>query len=377
MYFDPATLSRLVRVVHDPRTFSARRMALMDSLFVVFGVFHTVNAVGELLDDLRHPAYRDVDVGAPIYIVAAPRSGTTFVHRLMSRDPAFSSFKLYETIFPTITAHDLAARALARGGLVSRALDRVKDAIDQKTFSGWDGMHDTGLDQDEEDEAVWALALATPAVLLLMPFPERFEHLRFIDRLPEAKTAALVRMYRGVLQRHLYRHPGTTLLMKNVLLPGRFEVVTRAAPGARFVHIVRHPYEALASMLSLFTLPWSVLAPDVHGDSEQSRDLANLMIDYYRFLYDEELRRSRCADPSFVVIRYPDLLADPMRELRRVYDVFALGWSPELETRFCAELARQAGYASSHAYTLEEFGLTRAYVTERLGDVMDHYGFAR
>ena len=47
------------------------------------------------------------------------------------------------------------------------------------------------------------------------------------------------------------------------------------------------------------------------------------------------------------------------------------------EASFRAERVRQAGYASSHAYTIEEFGLTRACVVERLGDVMDQHGFGR
>ena len=58
-------------------------------------------------------------------------------------------------------------------------------------------------------------------------------------------------------------------------------------------------------------------------------------------------------------------------------DAFNLAWSPMPEASFRAERVRQAGYASSHAYTIEEFGLTRACVVERLGDVMDQHGFGR
>jgi hypothetical protein len=219
--------------------------------------------------------------------------------------------------------------------------------------------------------------LATPAFQLVLPFPEDLKSLRFVDRLPEAKTAKLIATYRHYLKQKLYRHPGQTLLMKNVLLPGRFDLVTTAAPGARFIHIVRHPYEALASMLSLFTMPWSVLAPEVHGDSDASRDLANLMIDYYRFLHDAERASHAKGDGKFLAIKYTDLVADPLARLREIYSSFGLAWSPELEASFRAELAGQNEFRSKHEYTLEQYGLTRESIDARLGDVMDYYGFER
>jgi hypothetical protein len=37
------------------------------------------------------------------------------------------------------------------------------------------------------------------------------------------------------------------------------------------------------------------------------------------------------------------------------------------------QLARD--YESRHGYTLEEFGMSKAWIRERLGDVMDSYGF--
>lgn len=376
MYFDAETLTQMIRVVHSPSTFGLRRLVLMDALVGLFSGVHAVNALGELADARRHPDYVHTDVGAPIYIVAAPRSGTTFLHRLMSLDDQFATFKLYETIFPTIAASELVTHATRSGGLLSRIAGSAKKAIDERSFGGWQGLHDTGLDKDEEDEAIWALMMASPALLLLLPFPDRFASLRFVDHLPEEKKAKLAATYRACLQRRLHRSPGKTLLMKSVLLPGRFDIVTRAAPNARFIHIVRHPYEALASMLSLFTMPWSVLAPEVHGDSDASRSLADLMIEYYRFLYETE-RSSQSASRGFVVIKFSDLMNAPLAKLRMVYDRFGLTWSKSIERGYSLELEEQAEFRSSHCYSLEQYGLTRAYVDARLGDVMDYYGFAR
>lgn len=376
MYFDVQTLARIVKTAHDPRHFSLRRAALWDTLVGVFSAVHVVNYLGERRDRAVHGDVSGVDVGAPIYIVAAPRSGTTFLHRLMALDPQFCTFPMYQSIFPTISARDVAESVTRRGGPLELAFKKVSSLID-KSFDGWDGMHKTGLGADEEDEAVWALSLATPAILILLPFPDAFRHLRFVDSLPEAHRDKLVRIYREVIQKRLYGEGGKTLLMKNVFLPGRFDIVTRAAPNARFVHIVRHPYEAIPSALSLFTLPWTVLAPEVYGPTETTRDFADLMIAYYRFFHDRALEAEARGDRRFVTLKYTDVVTDPVGSLQAVYDHFGLPLTDEVRATFERETAEQAEYRSSHAYSLEQFGIDEAYIASKLGDVMDHYGFVR
>lgn len=376
MYFDARTLGRIITVANDPRRFNLKRALVMDTLVSVFTSVHAVNFIGEKLDPIRHPECEDMDVGAPIYIVAAPRSGTTFLHRLMSLDPAFTTFTLYQTIFPSITASELADRVMSSGGLVARLVRAFESSVDQN-FDGWEGVHDTGLASDEEDEALWALGMATPAVLLLLPFPEKFQHLRYADRLPEEMKRGLVANYERALKARRFRHPGKTLLMKNVLLPSRYELVMRAAPKSRFVHIVRHPYEVVASSLSLFTLPWTQLAPELYGPTETTRDFADLMIEYYRFFYDREREAEAKGDPSMISMRYTDLVTNPLGEVARVYERFGLPLTADVERRFRAELAEQSDFKSVHDYSLAQFGLTEAYVASKLGDVMDHYGFER
>lgn len=376
MYYDRDTFRRLIEVVHSPKTFGFRRLVLMDALVGLFQSVHAVNRLGEAVDERRHPEYKNVDVGSPIYIVAAPRSGTTFLHRLMSLDEQFTTFKLYETIFPTMAAAELVEHVTRAEGPLAKIGKRMKRAIDNKSFGGWEGLHDTGLDKDEEDEAIWALMMATPALLILLPFPDQFDAVRFVDRLPEEKRRELVATYRACLKRKLARAQGKTLLMKSVLLPGRYDLITRAAPEARFIHIVRHPYEALASTMSLFTMPWGVLAPELHGKSDASRKFADLMIDYYRFLYETE-RASKGTNRQFFVIKYSDLVNAPLVKLRAVYERFGLTWSKAIERGYSLELEEQSEFRSSHSYSLEQYGLSESYVDERLADVMDYYGFAR
>jgi hypothetical protein len=377
MYTDIDTFLAMLRVAHDPQRFSLRRALFADGLLSLLGLVGSIDRVAQGIDELRFPEYRQQPLGKPVYIVAAPRSGTTFLHRMMAHDPQFTTFKLYQTFFPSITAYRAADRLMRVNGQVGRALLSIKQRIDDSSFGGWAGLHDTGLNEEEEDEALWALALATPAIMLVLPFPERFEHLRFVDKLPDRKREKLIAYYRACVQRHLFYHQGKTLLAKNVLLPGRFDIVRAAVPEARFVHIVRHPYEALASMMSLFTIVWRWHSPELPLDGKEARGLAQLAIDYYRVLHQESLSYAREQPSKFLNIPYRHLLADPAARVREIYERFSLTLTPEHEAQLIRDSDQQRAFKSEHRYTLEQFGLTKEFVYDELRDVFGDYDFKR
>lgn len=377
MYSDYETMRTMLRLAHSPGTFSLTRTLFADGLVSAATTLGAINRVAERIDSVLYPDVHAVPLGKPIYIVAAPRSGTTFLHRMMSLDPQFTALKLYETFFPTVSANRVVRRVATVNGTIGSFLRGLRDRVDDSSFGAWEGIHETGLSQDEEDEALWALAFSTPAIWLVLPFPEHFDHLRFIDQLPNGKREKLVAYYRECVQRHLYSHPGKTLLGKNVLLPGRFEIVTSALPGARFVHVLRHPYEALPSTLSLFTVPWRWHSPSIRADGPEVRALAQLTIDYYRFLHERTMESERDQSRRFVCIQYRDLLAHPEKHVFDIYDRFQLALSDEVRDKILAYCAEQRAYKSDHQYSLSQFGLSKDYVYNELKDLFDHYGFER
>jgi hypothetical protein len=377
MYSDYDTMRTMLRLAHSPGTFSFTRTLFVDGLVSFATALGAINRMAEHVDELLYSDYRNVPLGKPIYIVAAPRSGTTFLHRMMSLDEQFTTLKLYETFFPTVTGHKLASRVATANGKLGGLLSSVRARLDDNYFGAWEGLHDTGLSQNEEDEALWALAYATPAIWLVLPFPDQFDHLRFIDRLPSDKRRQLVEYYRVCVQRHLYTHPGKTLLGKNVLLPGRFEIVTSALPEARFVHVLRHPYEALPSTLSLFTIPWRWHSPNVRPDGPEAQALVKLTIDYYRFLHQKTLESERDGSRRFVCIQYRDLLSDPAARVFEIYERFGLEMTPSVRQRLLESAAQQKTFKSDHQYSLSQFGLSKEYVYAELKELFDHYGFER
>jgi omega-hydroxy-beta-dihydromenaquinone-9 sulfotransferase len=377
MYSDFETMFEMLRVANAPATFAPRRALFADSMVAATLLVNAANRLAERLDDKLYPEHHDQPLGKPVFIVAAPRSGTTFLHRLMSRDQQFSTFKLLQTFFPTVTGHRAIESLKSLNDSLGGLFSKVQEAADKNYFGAWEGLHDTGLNEDEEDEALWALAFATPAIWLVLPFPERFAHLRFVDKLPRDKREKLVAHYRGCVQRHLYASAGKTLLGKNVLLPGRFEIVTQALPEARFVHILRHPYEAVPSTLSLFTVPWKWHSPKLSLRGSEAHALAQLIIDYYKFLHQKQLESDRAGDHRFFSMTYRALVQDPVARIEEIYERFSLDMTPELRARLVAEAAQRGKFKSEHSYSLEQFGLSKDYIYGELAELFDYYGFER
>jgi len=345
---------------------------VMATLFLALAIL--VGLTG-LLDPLLFPGYRRRPVDRPIYIVATPRSGTTFLHRLMCLDQRFTWFRLYQTILPTATlmrAMQLLSRLDRR---VGSPLHRANRWLSARAFAGWKGIHDTGFDRAEEDEMVWLFPMLSPGLLLLFPWPADFPEALYPDRMAAASRRKLARWYEGFVRKHAHiEGRGRTLLAKNALMGGRLDTTLAAVPDARFVHLLRHPYEAIPSLLSMFTTPWRTHSPQLRRDGPEVRAMAEMTVEYYRRMNRLE---SELGGDRVVTIRYEDLIADPEGAVRLVYGRFGMAMDPEFEARLREDLARSRQYRSAHRYSLEEYGLSREWVYQQMPEVFTEHGFAQ
>lgn len=84
---------------------SPRRWLVMALFWPLFALLQAINGAGLLLDYLLFPDFRRVRVREPLFVVGVPRSGTTFLHRLLAGDrERFTTTALWELIFaPSIT----------------------------------------------------------------------------------------------------------------------------------------------------------------------------------------------------------------------------------------------------------------------------------
>lgn len=353
--------------------FRLRRWIYVVSFTALFLFFRGLLLAGRALDHVFAPGFRRERLRAPVFIIAPPRSGTTLLQKLLSLDAErFVHQKMYQTILPVVSLQRM-VDALAwldqrLGGPGGRLLSRCE----RKWFGGWDDMHRMRLSQPEEDHALLLYAFAGEAVFMLFPFVDQLWEVGFPDALPDADRRRLMTYYRSCLQRHAYAHgAGRTLLVKATNSCGAVESLSREFPDARFITIARHPAESVASHVSLFVPAWQAHSPEIRKDGAEAKAYAGLAVEWFRHLFGFG---ERIAPQRYFRIDYRELVQEPLRTVETLYAHFGWPVSPAFRARLEEATRSQRAFRSRHRYGLEEFGLSEAWIDDKLGEVISAYG---
>ena len=335
----------------------------------------TMVRVGRRLDDRLFPEWREQPVREPVFIFANGRSGTTMLHRLLSwDDDHFASYKLYQSIFSAVSWQRLFEK-IGHTPVVGSLGRKAVDAINETFFSGWEGIHELGIDKEEEDEALFVMALESPTVSLLNPFQENYQRMGWLDAERPERRRAFMDDYEAALKKHLFAVGGDKhFLNKNVFTAPRLKTFLERFPDARFVYLVRHPAEALPSWLNMFYEKWITHSPELPHDSPQARELAEMCFAYYRYVL---AIRNELPSERFHLVRYEELVRDARPVVEGLYAWMGLPLSESYRAKLQAFSEKQRGYQSAHEYSLEQFGLSRDWVYEQIPEVYAAFGYER
>lgn len=244
---------RFLRLLGSVRPSSFRGALLLMLALPLFLLVQLINWCGLLLDEVFFPRWRDTPINKPLFVLGVPRSGTTFLHRVLADSDDFTTFRFWECLFaPSVTQRVLWS-TLARldrrlGGMAARLLERVQDRL----MGGLDDIHVTRLKDAEEDYL--ALLPYLGAFILILPFPESRLgwQLATADRdMPAEERARLMAFYRAMICKHLYFHGDKKrLLSKNAAFAGLANSLAETFPDAAFIACLREPERALPSQLS-------------------------------------------------------------------------------------------------------------------------------
>ena len=373
MYVNLKTLVKAPYITFFRRPFGLRRWLWTFLVLVLFVVWWSLLALGRALDHVLFPGFRRQPVHKPVFIVGAPRSGTTLMQNLMSLDEEqFTHFRLYQTLFPCVLYQRVFDFLFPLGRRRSR-ISEFTQRFETTFFNAWHHMHALRFDKPEEDEGLFVSTMMSEAIYLLFPYFDQLPEVGFPDRLPERGRRRLMRHYDSCLRRHLYvSGPRKILLSKSTSFAGRVEAMLEAFPDARVIHLVRHPYECIPSHVSLFWLAWNAHSPEIMKDSPESKAYAQLAVDWYRSMLEN---RGKFDDDRYVCVRYVDLLKDPLGTIERVYAHLGFDLTPATRERLESAVEHTREFNSMHSYSLEEYGLSKRWIQDQLGDVLSAYGF--
>ena len=350
----------------DLYTACRRQVALLQAKQVI-------TTIGRAIDDICYRGYRRTEIRQPVFIAAPARSGTTLLFNLMARDPVFSCMKTYQSQLPAISIEH-AVRALARlDQPLHGGLRHLVDRLDAHT-AGFEHLHRTRLTEPEEDSGLFLSALVEPNINMIFPFGHAMSHRWYLDDFAEPERTRIMDWYISSLKRHLYDASGRQLLVKNAHTAGRLASIRQTLPDVRVINIVRHPYDAVPSSVSLVANGYRTLTgrePDV--SKPEWRAIADATIEYYLRL----LRFERTfPEGQWATVRFDDLVRQPLRTVEEVYERLRMTMSPEAKVAISQEAHSSDRHRSrGHSYSPEQFGLTRETIAAPLQEIFDLYGF--
>jgi len=373
VYFDFRTYFKIIQLVLSDKP-SPRRLLAHFLILSLLTIWALLNAICLWIDRLLFPGCRRVDIENPVFIVGNARSGTTLFHRLLCGDAQrFVHFRTWEILFPSLFQKKvLGALVALYRRLFPSSFDRLS-AWENRQLTSLKRMHPIGINKAEEDDFLLLIPFASATLTVLFPYLEDLVELVTFDWRPAPIRKRIMQFYRECVSRQLYFHGGSrTLLSKNPSFVMKIRSLAEEFPDAKFVYLIRNPFETIPSLLKLLNTVWLGLGLDSDHIERTTRELAEGCVRDYNYAIDA---LSELPDDRYAIVVYTDLVADPKATVEKVYQRLKLSVSSDFEQHLTAERSRQKRYHSSNVYSLQEFGLSEAELSRKLAGIIERFGF--
>ena len=296
---------------------------------------------GARLRDL--PPVRD-----PIIIVGHWRTGSTFLHQLLTLDPRLTAPTTLQCVIPS-------------GFLVA---GRYVEPVMRRTLSPTRPMDQVRLAPDEPHEDEFALLRLidhSPLERLIFPRSGRYflldEEPRFLR---ESEVGAFGDALTGFVKKVGFA-AGKRVVLKNPFHSVRISLLEKLFPEARFIHIRRDPLAVIPSTQRM----WAILGKSLTLGSWWGPPRIEEIVEVYqRMLAKLETEIAVLPAGRRSEVRFEELEADPVKTLRALYASLDLTLEPEHEARVRTFLDGVRSYRKNR-YSLDP--AVESLIRERLG----------
>jgi hypothetical protein len=292
---------------------------------------------------------------SPVFVIGHWRSGTTFLHHLLCQDQQFTYLNLFQALTPGFCL------------VGERWLQPLLGALMHK-------LHPTRiidnvpLEMCAPQEEEFAFANLSPySFLHIYSFPQRAAH--FINRyvlfkdIPPAEKAIWQRNYLQIMRKAVFRDGVNRIVAKNPANAGRLPAVLELFPQAKFIHLLRDPYQVFLSTRHLY----HTVIKRSQLQSIKAALIDEYILRFYSLLMKQYLSdRHLIPDGNLVEVRFEDLEARPLPQLQQIYRSLNLSGYEQVKPAFRSYLASVSGYQKNQ-YRLEPSAIAR---------INNHWGFA-
>jgi omega-hydroxy-beta-dihydromenaquinone-9 sulfotransferase len=355
-FWDGMCFSGWLRLVARNRFAISPRRIAMATLVALIGGVNFVLWLAQYVFFARKIKRTEIK-DAPIFVIGHWRSGTTLLHELLVLDPRHTYPDTYACFAPN---HFLASSWCVKPWL--RFLLPAQRPMDNM-LAGWD--------HPQEDEfALCNMGVPSPYLTNAFPnHPPQYPEYLDLQGVPAPALACWKEALTWFLKCLTLRN-AKRIVLKSPPHTCRIRTLLEMFPKAKFVHIIRDPYVIFPSTVNL----WKRLYQDEGAQVPTYKGLDEHVFTTFTRMYETfERDRPLLGLGQFCEVRYEELVASPVEQMRRVYEELELG---EFDT---VRPAMEGYFAGKKDYKTNRYQMTpelRAEITRRWGTFIKQYGYA-
>lgn len=285
----------------------------------------------------------------PIFIIGHWRSGTTYLHNLMTQDPNFGYVSTQQAWLPEtflLTSQPWIKNLLGKIVPNQRPMDKVKISISSPA------------------EEEWAIGNMYYSPYHLIYFPrgaKEYFSKEYFSNLDESKQKNIFdtwkKIYLQTCKKASFVFNSKRLILKNPANTGRIKELLEIFPEAKFIHIYRNPYRVYASRKHS-SKTWSPqMRLQNQSETQSEKNILETYQKVMQLLFDNQ---ALIPEENFYEIKYEDFVGNELAELEKIYQQFNLPEFDKAKTHFQEYLDSQANY-KTNKYSLDDETIAKIY----------------
>lgn len=238
----------------------------------------------------------------PLFIIGHWRSGTTYLHNLLSQDKQFAFPATYQCFLPGV---------FLTGG-------RLMKSIHKRTLPTTRPMDNMKMHPDFPQEEEFAMSTLTClSYYQTLFFPNRMlTFFRCYALMRGVSIDQWGREYLHFLKKISYRNQGRQLLLKNPVNTVRIKCLLKLFPQAKFIYIHRNKEAVLRSSYKLYTELFRINTFQALPALPSNE---NILTIYNEMMLQYEKQKEYIPKNNLLEISYEDLVANPFQIVTKIY----------------------------------------------------------
>jgi len=296
---------------------------------------------------------------SPIFILGHWRSGTTFLHSLMTVDKQFAYPTLFEVSNPHtfLTREDKFVERFKNMPAHKRAMDNVEVSVQSPA---------------EDEFALLLLSLRSPNVGWIFPKRELYydRYLNFkevvngeLETWKESLNYFLKKLTLKHNQQLVLKSPGHT---------SRVRILLDMFPDAKFIHIHRNPFVVFQSTQKLYAKS----VPQAQLQKSNGKTVTQNIIKRYASMYDTFFEDKKLLpDNQYIEIGFEELENDKMGCIKKIYKQLDIPGYNELEPKLQEHIQANSKYQKNVYRSMEPYIYEN--IVEEWGGFFDEWGYSK